>query len=168
MTLGTVLFTLAVVGNLVAITLGIANGFYRLATGKAKLPKAASTADSPIEGPLFVDLRRPSLLTTRKQRTGPDPIAVVGGESYRLTWMGGSRYLVTRLSESRRVGTFELSEETGKAQVLPTPDDEGQGVEQLLLQVAFAASQGLLADAPVPEHPEHGEHAGHGEHALAT
>jgi hypothetical protein len=166
MTLGTLLFTLAVVGNLLAITLGIATGVYRMVTGKAKLPKAAPGAGLPIEGALFVDLATPSLLTTRKQRTGPDPIAVVGGESYRLTWMGGSRYLVTRLSESRRVGTFELSEETGKAQVIPTPDDVGG--EQLLLQVAFAASEGRLADAPVPEHPEHGEHAGHGEHALAT
>lgn len=148
---GTFLFSIAVVGNLAAIALGIGLGLYRLLSGKGKLPAELA----PAAGPLVVPLDRGMVLTSRKKTVGPDPVTSVGEEQFRVTWMGGGKYLVTRLSDSRRVGTFDVSGTGHEQEVAAHPDEEGQ--DQLLRQIALEASR-REAEPSKPAPSAHGEH----------
>jgi hypothetical protein len=91
------------------------------------LEESAATVDTSVK----------SLLTQRPRQTPRDPIVNLAGAAYRVTRLGGSRFLVTQLDEGRRVGIFALEGDGRRQQVVSEPDDPTQA--KLIVQVAVLA-----------------------------
>ncbi|SRR6266540_2889973 len=145
MLLGQLLFILAVFSIAVATAVGLVAGIAKLVVYKllgrdlAPQPEPGTSEWVLPEGPTTVDLAKKSLLTERQRRGGAaDPVVEVDGHGYRVTRLDPLRFLVTRVDEARRVGTFELDGSGRHQEVTPHPDDPADA--KLILRIAVLSS----------------------------
>jgi len=143
MLLGQILFVLAAVVIAGTTAAGLVYGIGKLvvfqALGRDLGPLAEpGSADWSVDAGATVDLAGESLLTQRRGRTTRDPVVNLTGVRYRVTRLGGSRFLVTRADDANRVGTFELDGEGTQQTVIPQPDDPADAL--LVTRVAVLAS----------------------------
>ena len=144
MLLGQILFLLAAFAIGGATLMGVVFGVGKLVlyklTGRRLGPKPlmGSSEWMQHESSSSVDLRRRSLLTERSAGAPDDPIVDLDGDRYRVTRLAGGRFLITQVTEGRRVGTFELTGEGRHQDVLPAPDDPANA--KLLVQIAVLSS----------------------------
>jgi hypothetical protein len=144
MLLGQILFLLAALSITVTTVVGVVFGLgtlvYHKLTGKpfGPRPNMGSSEWMQHQAGTSVDLSRRSLLTERYRQTTDDPVVDLGGDRYRVTRLSGGRFLITQVGEGRRVGTFELSGDGRRQDVLPAPDDPANAT--LLVQVAVLSS----------------------------
>jgi hypothetical protein len=145
MLLGQILFLLAVVAIGVATAVGLVAGVAKLVIYKllgrdlAPQPEPGTIEWLLPEGPTTVDLGRKNILTERQRHGGAaDPVVEVDGHGYRVTRLDPLRFLITRVDEARRVGTFELDGSGRRQEVSAYPDDPADA--KLILRVAVLAS----------------------------
>jgi hypothetical protein len=176
MILGQILFLLAALSiagaTVVGLVLGVGNLIVCKLTGQRigpKPPVGSTEWREQHQASSKVDLSRRSILSERYRHTTDDPVVEMDGDRFRVTRMVGGRFLVTQVSEGRRIGTFELSGEGRKQDVIPAPDDPAN--TQLLVQIAVLSSlvprdAGRIAEST--EHDDHDEnvaaHSAHAEH----
>jgi hypothetical protein len=144
MLFGQLLFTLAALSIVGATVVGLVLGLGKIVLYKLKgrdlspQPEPGSAAWLAQDRPPTVDTAKKSLLTERVGRTVRDPVVAVGADRSRVTRLGEARFLVTEVSEGRRVGAFELDGNGRHQQVLAEPEDPAQA--KLLVQVAVLSS----------------------------
>jgi hypothetical protein len=161
MILGQILFLLAALAIAGATVVGIGITLVKLAADKAlgrpMGPKPAIGSNDWREQQRGekVDLARRSILTERYGQSTDDPIVGLEGERYRVIRMAGGRFLITEVSEARRIGTFELSGEGRRQDVIPFPDDPGNA--DLVVQIALLSSFVPRDAGRVATESDHGE-----------
>ena len=144
MLLGQILFILAAIAiagaTLVGLVVGVGKLLFFKFTGRALGPKPQMGSSEWIqrESGASVDLTRRSLLTERYGHTTDDPVVDLDGDRYRVTRLAGGRFLITQVEEGRRVGTFELTGDGRRQDVLALPDDPANA--KLMVQIAVLSS----------------------------
>jgi len=144
MLLGEILFVLAALTIAGATAVGIVFGVARLVVFKiagrelGPMPEPGSADWVAGAQGATVDLGQESLLTSRSRRITRDPVVSLAGVRYRVTKLGGGRFLVTQVDEGKRVGTFELDGEGRHQQVSAEADDPAQS--KLVVQIALLSS----------------------------
>jgi hypothetical protein len=144
MLLGEILFVLAALTIAGATFVGLVYGIAKLVVFKVlgkdlgPLPEPGSVDWKIPEADATVDLSQESLLTMRRGRSTKDPVVNLAGVRYRVTRLGGSRFLVTHAEEAKRLGTFELEGDGTAQRVVSQPDDPAQAL--LITRIAVLAS----------------------------
>ena len=152
MLLGQILFMLAAFAIGGATLIGVVFGVGKLVlyklTGRRLGPKPlmGSSEWMQHESSGSVDIGRRSLLTERSAATPDDPIVDLDGDRYRVTRLAGGRFLITQVTEGRRVGTFELTGEGRHQDVLPAPDDPANA--KLLVQMRLLIGKSGSSSRP--------------------
>ena len=161
MLLGQLLFLIAafsIVGaTLIGLVTGVGKLVYYKATGRslAPVPEIGSSDWRKSTASDRVDLGKRSLLTEGVQRSADDPVVMLEGERYRIVRLGRDEFLVTQVTEGRRVGPFELSGEGRYRNVVASPDEPAN--EKLLVDIALMASLVNRADGRVAVGPDEHE-----------
>jgi hypothetical protein len=142
--LGEILFVLAALTIAGATAVGLVYGVGKIVVfavlGRDLGPQPEpGAADWKIpEADAIVDLSKESLLTERRGRSTKDPVVNLAGVRYRVTRLGGPRFLVTHAEEAKRLGTFELEGDGLEQRVVSQPDDPAQAL--LITRIAVLAS----------------------------
>ncbi|HKQ71129.1 MAG TPA: hypothetical protein VJT73_17410 [Polyangiaceae bacterium] len=144
MLLGQLLFvcaTLAIVGSVaVGLVAGLSKVVIYKVTGQslAAQPEPGSLEWVLGQSATSVDTAKRSLLTEPVARTAKDSVVNFAGERYRVTRLGGARFLVTQAGEGRRIGFFELDGSGRHQEVLAEPDDPVNA--SMLVKIAVLSS----------------------------
>jgi hypothetical protein len=164
MLLGQLLFLVAALSIVGATAVGVVLGVGKIVlykfTGRkfGPLPEKGSSEWRQHDAGAKVDLAQQSLLTEGVRRTTDDPVVVLEDERYRVIRLGPAQFLVSQVSEARRVGTFELVGEGRYRDVVAAADDTS--AEKLVRDVAKLASITRRSDGRVApgghEEPQHG------------
>ena len=169
MLLGQLLFLVAALSIVGATVVGLVLGVGKIVlykfTGRkfGPLPEKGSSEWLKSDSSATVDLAHPSLLTEGVKHTTDDPVVVLEGERYRVIKLGLGKFLVSQVSEGRRVGTFELVGEGRYQDVAPTADDAS--AEKLVRDVAKLASLTRRADGRIAVGGHEDPRPGPAEHA---